>query len=147
MDPSGQLRSDFDEVDNDGGGVSELLAKACDSIGYTCIDDSYQEYTHAAAQAVKNGASGFKWEWGAGTVPLKDNLRDLPIFLAATGADLRKEWGRWKSLAQSGVEARQAARPRRMTDRAFYDFVYKMEPVRAFLILGGGGRFSRRRRR
>ena len=122
--PDGALRPDVDLLDDRGGGATERLKMAIDSIEAMPFDDSIAESPHAIGNAIGRHARGSTFTWIASTMRLEQNLRDIHDWSNALGVDIEQEWLTYTSLLQTSP--RKYGRPMRIKPASFRDRMYHM---------------------
>lgn len=137
LDPAhpDSLRSDFDQVRADGGGMSPRLQAAVETLTLVPLDDCVCEGPHAQAKRLKMPASSAKWPWVASSMRLKQNIamcRELP---QQTNASLRVVWTSWGTVVQS---ARKSKRFPKMKPMEMRRLLYRLDHLQGFSVGAAG---------
>jgi hypothetical protein len=127
MSPDGDVRADFDMINNDGTGITFKVRQAVRPVRDQPMDDTIGEGPHAIARRHFLHARRAQWPYIAATCRMTQDFDDVDRLLPAVGGDLETEWRRYKSVLQ--LNRCFLARNVRMSPHAFANAVYRMGHV------------------
>jgi hypothetical protein len=125
MKPSGDLRADIDNIDEQGQGSSRAVLAIMDEFKEYPMDDTVGEGPHSIAKRQMDHCHRSKWPWVAASCRAPQNLDDIDFLLPAVEADIQTEWNRYKSVLQLTTQA--SRRNIKIPRRDFENRVYRMQ--------------------